>query len=67
MRDPTMTNTGRSRTSTDEWSFLPPARRGGQGQAQQLGLVPQLATQLGVAPTPRLEAPRDGVEQPGFV
>ena len=38
-----------------------------QGRGQQIGLVAQLAAQLRVALTPQLEAPRDGVEQPGFV
>ena len=40
---------------------------GGEGLGQQIGLVPQVATQLRVALTPRLEASRNSVEQPGFV
>ena len=34
---------------------------------QQIELTPQFETQLRVALTPRLEAPRKGVEQPGVV
>src|SRR6266849_6166287 len=62
-----MINTGDHATSTEECSLLPTTGRGWHGRGQQVGLALQLATQLRVAPTPRLEAPRDGVEQPGFV
>jgi hypothetical protein len=52
--------------STEECSS-PLHWRRWQGRAQQIGLVAQLAAQLRVALTPQLEAPRDSVEQPGFV
>jgi hypothetical protein len=66
MCDPTMISTGdralrrRNIPSYHYWAWVAWAR-------QQIGLVLQLATRLRVAPTPRLEAPRDCVEQPGFV
>jgi hypothetical protein len=53
--------------SREHCSFLPLHGRGWQGRGQQTGLVAHLATQPRVALTPPLEAPRDGVEQPGFV
>src|SRR5712691_5259750 len=65
--DPTTINTGDPATFDRSMSLLPAPGRGWPGRGQQRGLAPQFATQLRVAPTPRLEAPRDGVEQPGFV
>ena len=65
MCDPTMINTGDRALRQKNVPSYPLLGAGGMG-GQQIGLAPQLATQLHVAPTPRLEAPRDCVEQPGF-
>ena len=64
MCDLTMINT---RNSTRRQKNVPsyPLLGVGGMDGQQIELVPHLATQLRVAPAPRLEAPRDCVEQVG--
>src|SRR5437899_10151190 len=47
--------------------FLPTVRRARQRWGQQKGLIAQVAAEQRVALTPQLEAPRDGIEHPGFV